>query len=300
MKRRDLTGFAVDLGGTKTAVARIVQGEVVDRRQAPTDGAADVAALFDAVGGMLADLGRTQDDLLGVTVTGRLSFDRLWSAVNAGTLPRIEQVPLGAHLDQRFGDRVAASNDAAATALAEALFGAGRGCRIFVYLTVSTGVGGGLVLDGGPVVSARGLAGHLGFLSSPHGRDICGSGRRATVESVAGGRAVAAAAERAGHSGMSAKEVFSAADQGARWATSIIEDSARAIATLCGDLAAALDPDRIAIGGSIGLAPGYLDRVRTWLATEPELFRAPLLPAELGPDGPLLGALAHATRERSA
>ncbi|MCB2055551.1 MAG: ROK family protein [Geminicoccaceae bacterium] len=288
-----LTGFAVDLGGTKTAAARIEKGVVVDRREVATDGAADLAGQLDGMAALLRALDHRPGSRLGVAVAGRLTAEGIWSALNAGTLTAVQDAPLGRALRQRFG-QAGLCNDAAAAALAEARFGAGRGCRIFVYLTVSTGIGGGIVVDGRPFESRRGLAGHLGFLSAPLGRDLCGSGRRGTVESVAGGRAMAAAATAAGHPGANARQVFDAALRGEPWAETIVERSARAVATLCADIAAALDPERIAIGGGIGLASGYLERIEAHLADEPPLFRVPLQPAALGPSGPLLGALAYA------
>ncbi|MEZ5864729.1 MAG: ROK family protein [Geminicoccaceae bacterium] len=183
-------------------------------------------------------------------------------------------------------------NDAAAATFAEAHFGAGRGSRHFAYLTVSTGVGGGIVLDGRLLQSRNGLAGHVGFVSSPFGRSTCGSGRHGTVESTAAGRAIAAEAEALGHAYADARAVFEAAAEGRAWAESIIAGSARAVATLIADLTAIVGLDRVAIGGSVGLATGYLDRVRQALAGEPELFRVELVRAGLGHDSALLGALA--------
>jgi predicted NBD/HSP70 family sugar kinase len=148
------------------------------------------------------------------------------------------------------------------------------------------------VLGGQLIQSRNGLAGHVGFVSSPFGQHSCGSGRHGTVESTAAGRAIAAEAAAQGHPGADARAVFAAAAHGQDWAEAIIEGSARAVATLVADLATILGLDRVAVGGSIGLADGYLDRVRTALAAEPELFRVELAPAELGHDSALLGALA--------
>ncbi|SMX48895.1 ROK family protein [Maliponia aquimaris] len=291
MNRAALGGFAVDLGGTKTAAARIENGQIAARRQAATDGAAGLDAMLDHVADLLAGLGYSPGAPLGVAVTGRIGSDGRWQAVNQGTLSAIDGVPLKVALDTRFGN-AAVGNDAALAAVAEAHFGAGRASRCFAYLTVSTGVGGGLVLDGRPVLSPNGLAGHVGFVTSPLGSARCGSGRLGTVESVAGGRAIAKAAADAGHPDTDARTVFSEALAGAEWAERIVDRSAAAIATLCADLTAILGLDRVALGGSIGLAPGYLDRVERHLAQEPALFRVPLGPAELGQDSALLGALA--------
>lgn len=218
---------------------------------------------------------------LGVAVAGRIDREGNWHAVNTDTLRSIAAAPLGDRLTDRFGPKARAANDAATAALAEARLGAGRDAYNFAYLTVSTGVGGGLVLGGRLLESCNGLAGHVGFVSSPHSDTNCGSGRMGTVESVAGGRAIAAAAGLP-----DARAVF--ADGGHE---PIIDRSCAAVATLIADLTSILGLDRVAIGGSIGLAPGYLPRVHDHLADEPALFRPQVVSASLGQDSGLIGAL---------
>lgn len=292
MERSAVNGFAVDIGGTKTAAARIVGGEIVAQEIRPTGGE-NLGDHLDRIAGLLGALDwRPGSGVLGVTVTGRVTSEGLWSAVNAKTLRGIDAAPLGAALRARFGP-ARVSNDAAATAYAEHLFGAGRGAADFVYITVSTGVGGGIVLGGRMLESRSGLAGHLGFTSCSQGEGPREFRDTRTVEGIAAGRAIAWAAAAAGHPGTDARQVFAAAAGGEAWAHAIVDTSARAIAELCANVTSTLDPDCIAIGGSIGLAPGYLDRVRAHLGREPALLRRPVAAASLGPEGPLLGALAH-------
>lgn len=276
-----VAGYAVDLGGTKTAVARIADGKVVDRLQQQTDAGADLDAQLVSIAILLDQIGYRHGEPLGVAVAGRVDRDGNWHAVNTETLRAIVAAPLGTRLLERFGPRSRAVNDAAAAALAEAQLGAGLGAYNFAYLTVSTGVGGGLVLAGRLLESSNGLAGHVGFASSPLGTARCGSGRLGTVESIAGGRAMATAAGLP-----DARAVFADGRHEA-----IIDHAASAVATLIADLTAILGLDRVAIGGSIGLAPGYLPRVLAHLAAEPALFRPSVVPASLGQDSGLIGAL---------
>ncbi|WCR11367.1 ROK family protein [Paracoccus stylophorae] len=276
-------GFAIDLGGTKTAAAVVTNGQVVARLQAPTDGQAGLAQQLETLAGLLSQLGFRRGDRLGTAVAGRISADGNWQAVNAATLSGIGAEPLLAQLQDRFGPDVSVRNDAAAAALAEARKGAGAGSAHFAYLTVSTGVGGGIVLNGRLLQSANGLAGHLGFMSSPLGTARCGSGRWGTVESVASGRAIALAAGTP-----DARAAFADTSDRARAA---IDRSAAAVARQIADLTALFGLDRVAIGGGVGLAPGYLLRVQSHLTSEPELFRVPVNPASLGQDSALIGAL---------
>lgn len=284
-----VSGFAVDLGGTKIAVARVENGAVVERRQQPTQADADLNGQLQAMAALLDAVGYRANDPLGVAVAGRIDRAGNWHAVNGNILRSIAAAPLGARLREMFGPRTLASNDAAAAALAEYRLGAGVGAYNFAYLTVSTGVGGGLVLGGRLVDSGNGLAGHVGFVSSPLGQTRCGSGRMGTVESVASGRAIAAAAGTD-----EAKTLF--ADDPDHPA---IERSARAVAILVADLTAALGLDGVAVGGGIGLAPGYLGKVQAQLDAEPELFRPQMRAARLGADSGLVGALIRCIEDRS-
>ncbi|MDO5648485.1 ROK family protein [Paracoccus sp. (in: a-proteobacteria)] len=276
-----VSGWAVDLGGTKTAAARIDNGAVTERRQVPTDPNAGWQAQVDAMAGLLVELGHAQGDPLGVAVAGRVDRHGNWHAVNTGTFQGITAAPLGRVLRERFGARSVALNDAAAAALAESRLGAGQGAANFAFLTVSTGVGGGIVLNGRLVDSGNGLAGHAGFVTSRLSDAQCGSGRIGTVESVASGRAIAAAAGLA-----DGRAVF---ESGAHDA--IIDRSAAAVAGLIADMTSLLGLDRVAVGGSIGLAPGYLPRVIAHLNDEPELFRPQVVAAQMGHDSGLIGAV---------
>ena len=298
MSRSALTGFAADLGGTKIAAARIERGVVVERLTVPTDAAAAPKAQIAAIRTLLEQLGHRNGAPLGVAIAGRIDRAGAWHAVNRGTLPAILGFPLEQALVRDLG-AASCLNDAAAAAFAEGLFGAGIRSDSFAYLTVSTGIGGGLVIANRLIDSANGLAGHVGFVSSSHASGPCGSGRMATVESIAGGRGIAAAAAAAGHADTDARAVFAAAANGRDWADRIIATSASAVAALIGDLTAILGLDTVAMGGSIGLAPGYIDRARAALAEEPALFRPRLVPATLGHDAPLIGALAAHLRKET-
>lgn len=289
-RQPSLTGFAVDLGGTKTAAARIEDGRIAQYLERATNNSAGPDGQYKQIEDMLHAVGYRRDDPLAVAVTGRVDASGGWHAVNQATLHNISSVPLADDLARRIG-KVTVVNDAAATTLAEHRLGAGRGHDNFAFITVSTGVGGGLILGGTLHRSPNGIAGHLGFVSSQRGSALCGSGRIGTVESVASGRAIAQMARDAGHGGVDARAVFEASWAGEPWAKEVLTTSAHAIAELCANLVAMLGVTRIAIGGSVGLADGYLDWVQSDLTTMPELFQADVVPAQLKGDGPLLGGL---------
>jgi len=285
------SGIAIDFGGTKIAAARVINGVIVERVQTRTDGDASVAEQIAAISNLAHELKIDPQDKLAVAVAGRVSNDGVWHALNTETLTKVEAVPLRDLLSDAFSRHVTIENDATAAAYGEYLAGACRGCDASGFITVSTGVGGGIVLSGKTVTSKSGLAGHVGFTTSRIASDVCGSGRDKTVESIASGKAIARYARELGHADMDAKAVFEAHLDGISWASSLIQVSAEAIAELCANLAAILDLEIIALGGSIGLAQGYLDLVQSALLTEPEIFRPKIARAELGADAALIGIL---------
>ncbi|RYE87217.1 MAG: ROK family protein, partial [Hyphomicrobiales bacterium] len=156
-------------------------------------------------------------------------------------------------------------------------FGAGRNENC-AFLTISTGIGGGLVLNGKPLL---GLAGHFGLLRLP-------SLDASPLEDDVSGRWFAAEAARAGHA-VEAPAVFQAAGRGELWAQGIIERSASRVALLCRDIQLMFDPARIVVGGGIGLADNFLDLVRSKIPAEPARLRPEIVAAQLGRHAGVIG-----------
>lgn len=296
--RDSLTGVAIDLGGTKIAAGRIVAGKIVATRRVATDGTVSSGELIGRIADLAISMGAGPNVAVGVAVAGLIDAAGVWSASNATTLRHLEDTPLAAALTGHLGTPVTCLNDADAAGLAEARFGAGCGAENFAYITISTGVGGGLVLGGRLLTNATGLAGHVGFVTTAGSSAVCGSGRHGTVESVAGGQAMEVAARAIGQHA-DARAICDAAREHVPWAESIVARSAGAVAGLIADLTAILGLDRIALGGSIGLSDGYIERVIAALATEPPLFQVPVCRAALGLEAPLFGVLEQRCRGRS-
>ena len=291
MKLSMVNGYAIDIGGTKTAAAKILSGVVLKRIIESTNRDLTLEGQLDAIENLLKRLGwYRNDEVIGLSVTGRVSASGHWSAVNLDTMTEVNEAPLADIARERLGN-VIVSNDASATTLAEFNFGAGQGANNFAYITVSTGIGGGLVVNGKLIQSKRGLAGHLGFSTVRDATAECGCGRTGTSESISSGTAIARMAAEEGYPDLTAKDVFDAFYAGEDWADKIIDRSARSLAELCANLTALIDPDCIAIGGSVGLADGYIERVKAFVGKEPVLFQRPIVKASMGSDGPLLGAL---------
>lgn len=293
-KARAPSGVAVDFGGTKISATRLRGGVAVDSIKVATDGTASAEQQVGAICDLLQRLALGPAEPVGVALAGRVDRHGCWHALNTETLTGVAEVPLRALLSDRLNRSVVVENDAIAAAIGEFHHGEGRGCSDFAFVTVSTGVGGGLILNGQPVISSQGLAGHVGFTTSTLGNRRCGSGRLNTVESIASGRAIAHYAAALGHPDLSAKDVYEAHLNGVEWATGLIDQSARALAEMIGNLTALLDLERIALGGSIGMAEGYLERVQQHLQSEPVIFQPDLVSVSLGADAAHFGVLTEA------
>ena len=298
-----LLGF--DLGGTKSAaLIGTADGEILARVSGATP-----AGGPDAIIPFLLDLGRRAvvqaratlpGEIVGIGVSAGAPADaqtgRIFEAPN---LPGWGQngVPLAQILSQEFGGIPAAlENDADATAVAEHRFGAGRGTRTMAFLTVGTGIGAGLILDGRLHRGAQGAGGEIGHIAvEPEGRP-CKCGLRGCLEAYSSGPSLARIAVENGFTGeATAPAVFAAARTGDAAAQAAVETAGtmlgRGLAALC----MLLNPERIALG-TLAVHAGDLLTPLIWRELEartwPRLRESlTIVPAALGDRAQDLAAL---------
>jgi N-acylmannosamine kinase len=278
---------AVDIGGTKIAAAQVVGNRVLERRQiaTPRDGSAD--SLVEAVAGLLAGW---RVPRIGVATTG-LVQDGCLTAVNPATMSIPDRTPLRRLLTERLGAEVLLFNDAQAAAWGEHIAAGEEGASSFLFVTISTGIGGGLVLDGRLQIGAAGLAGHIGHMVvAPDGRP-CGCGRRGCLEAIASGEAVVAQATALFGRPVKPAELIAMAREETR-AARLLNEAASAVAGALGDLRMALGIETALIGGGLGLAEEMLDRIAQAVAALPLLARPGVRAARLGHDAGLIGIAA--------
>jgi len=282
-----MTTLAIDIGGTKLAAALVDEAGHLSRRATlPTPASRTPDALEAALRDLLTPLCPLAQRF-AIASTGIIQ-DGVLTAINPANLGGLMHFPLVACVERLTGLTGMALNDAQAAAWAEYQPLAAR-VRDMVFLTISTGVGGGLVRDGRLVIGQGGLAGHVGHtLADPLG-PRCGCGRTGCVEAIASGRGIAAAAQD-DLAGADAKTIFSLSAEGHVGASMLVMRSATALAHLIADVKATTDCQCVVLGGSIGLAPGYLDRVQTALLREPALYHTELFAAHYQHDAGLLGA----------
>lgn len=186
--------LGIDLGGTKTAFALgDIQGVPQAQTRRPTESSgdprADLRRMATDLRGLLADAGAELADVahVGVSVPGPLDLER-GVLLRPPNLPGWNEVPVRDILAQDLGRPVSIENDANAAALAEWHHGAGQGANHLVYLTMSTGVGGGLILDSRLYRGVRTGAGEIGHTVVEWDGEPCGCGLRGCAEAYLGGR----------------------------------------------------------------------------------------------------------------
>jgi glucokinase len=281
--------LGIDIGGTKVGAAIVdASGAVRTRSAIPTLHGHGADALFDAVVDLADSIRRDHDGPIaacGVGCGGPM-FEGTVSPLN---IPDWRDFPLRDRLEERLGVPVAIDNDAKALALAEGWRGAARGARHYLAMVVSTGIGGGLVLDGKLLDGRLGNAGHVGHvIVEPLGRD-CVCGARGCLEAEASGTAIAA---RTGRPSMEASEV-----------------ERRRAGMMCGraiaSVASLLDLELAVVGGSVALGFGstFFDAAQRELSARARLsFSAScrVVPVGLADEAPLVGAAAVAMRAMGA
>jgi len=282
----DLPVLAIDIGGTKIAIAEVSDGRIANRRQAPTPRTGRGDDLIAAIAELAPKAGF---GAVAVATTG-IVRDGALTALNPQTLPIEDGYPLASAIDGAFGMPPLVVNDAQAAAWAEFTLGAGRGFRNFAFFTVSTGIGCGLVVDGRLESGATGLAGHVGHTRSEPGGILCGCGRHGCLETVASGTALARlGSERLGRA-VTAPDLFKAAAEGDAIALGILAGAVVGLVNAFADLTASVDVDCFAVGGGVGLAGGFIEALQACALDLPRVYRRPIVAAQAGADAGLLGA----------
>lgn len=311
--------LALDLGGTQIRAAGVRPGgEIVAARRSRTPvadgGEAIVAACIAALEGVRDDLARLSEPPpvgVGISAPGPVDprLGLIFDPPNLG--PTFHDVALAARVEEALALPVALDRDTQVAALAEGRFGAATGCRDFLYLTVSTGVGGAIFSGGNLLRGPDGTAGELGHqVVDLHG-PRCGCGMPGHLEGIASGSGIARRAREAAERGASsllaelvrergeafgARDVAGAEDAGDAVAARIMDDGREAFAAACVSLTDVFNPTLIVVGGSLARGQGerLLQPARS--AIEHGAFRRPasrvaVVPAVLGDDVGLVGGL---------
>jgi glucokinase len=294
--------LAVDIGGTKIAVGLVnPAGELVHTAIEPTPKDHQAEHVWTVLDRMLADTVKVANGAVrgvGIGSAGPIDAD-------AGT---VSPVNIASWRGFPLRDRVATvvpgvpvrlAGDAICMALAEHWRGAGKGARFMLGMVVSTGIGGGLVLDGKPYHGRTGNAGHVGHVVVELDGESCPCGGRGCVETVASGPWMtrwALANGWDGPAGADAVALGEAAEAGDPVAVQAFHRGATAVAAMIASVGAVCDLDLVVIGGGVAKSGALLfDPLRAALASYAGLSfirGLRVVPAALGGDAGLIGAAA--------
>ncbi len=306
--------LALDIGGTKlaagvaepTAFHATGHFDRVARRPTPRPGEPEevIATMVEMARELL---GESAPTAIGISIGGPLDHGR-GLVINFPHLPGWRDIALCDRISRDLGAPSRLDNDANLGALAEHSFGAGRDVRDMVYVTISTGIGGGVIVGGELLHGVGSAAGEVGHIVVRPGGPVCSCGNRGCLEAVASGTAIARAATDAlagdgaagalsrvaRQRGITARDVFDAAAEGDAVAKAVLEVAFDGLALGLADIIHVLAPERIVLGGGVSRAGdalvGPLWKRLHHLVHYVPLERIELRTATCGADSALVGA----------
>ena len=322
IKQQELPVLAIDLGGTKIIAAIVSnQGQILAKEYCLTlanEGPQSVInRIFSAIDHLLSakSINLSQLNSISLAAPGAIDLDSGLVTLSPN-LPDWHDIPLRDIVKEKYRVSTFLLNDASAATLGEHRFGAGKGIKNLIYLTVSTGIGGGIIIDGELYSGACGGAGEIGHMTIDVNGPRCSCGNIGCLEMLASGTAVAREATRrisqgeksslteimSGNiEGITAEEVDIAARDGDSLAIEVISQAATYLGVGMVNLVNIFNPEMIIVGGGMAkmgdrlLNPArqvVMDRVFPLLAQA-----VCIVPAQLGEDAGVLGAAVFARQQ---
>ena len=321
-KNMTTLSLGIDIGGTKilTAVANS-RGEILSSDEIVTPATEGhqvvIQSIVDLARGALeqAHVAISEISAIGIGAPG-ISNPETGMLFTCVQLPRWRDVPLRDIIQNRLGKKAFLINDANAAAVGEFYFGAAQGVRNFIYITLSTGIGGGIVIDGKIYSGAIGTAGEVGHMTIDHEGPICQCGNKGCWETLASGTALAREARWRIQEGVktsileyaegdiekvTARVIHSAAKQGDSLARELIARTGYYVGVGLANLINIFNPELIVIGGGLANIGDMLLEPAFKMAEE-RAYREAFLAmrfatAELGRNSGVLGAAAFALQQ---
>ena len=299
--------IAVDIGGTQVRVALFRDDRLHQRAALPTDVRGGPSGVMDQIDALIEQVAAKDDRKtitgIGLSLAGPIDTE---SAVvtRIPTLPGWDGLPVAQALSERTGFPARVENDGIAATLGEWRYGAGRGVSNIVYLTVSTGIGGGAVVDGRLLHGRKGIAGHLGHMRMAQEGSTCSCGTVGCFEALASGSALAqkaaATADMSDHlagiaqsRAVDARDVFEGARAGDSHCLHLVAEESMYLGQGITSIIHIFSPDRVVMGGGVSnafdqLKPGIHDVIRR--DAMPPFRTVPIVKSALGDDSGLFGA----------
>lgn len=317
--------LGIDLGGTTIKFGILtLEGEVQEKWAIETNtlenGRHIVSDIVESLKHRLSLYGLTKDDFLGIGMGSPGAVDRTSKTVTgAFNLNWADTQEVGSVIEKEVGIPFFIDNDANVAALGERWVGAGANNPDVVFVTLGTGVGGGVIADGNLIHGVAGAGGEIGhMIVDPENGFTCTCGNKGCLETVASATGVVRVARQLAeqYEGSSAikaaidngdtvtsKDIFIAAEDGDKFANSVVERVSRYLGLAAANISNILNPDSVVIGGGVSAAGEFLrSRVEKYFVTFAFLQvkkSTKIKIAELGNDAGIIGAASLANQQAS-
>lgn len=317
--------LGIDLGGTTIKFGILtLEGEVQEKWAIETNtlenGRHIVSDIVESLKHRLSLYGLTKDDFFGIGMGSPGAVDRTSKTVTgAFNLNWADTQEVGSVIEKEVGIPFFIDNDANVAALGERWVGAGANNPDVVFVTLGTGVGGGVIADGNLIHGVAGAGGEIGhMIVDPENGFTCTCGNKGCLETVASATGVVRVARQLAeqYEGSSAikaaidngdtvtsKDIFIAAEDGDKFANSVVERVSRYLGLAAANISNILNPDSVVIGGGVSAAGEFLrSRVEKYFVTFafPQVKKSTKIKiAELGNDAGIIGAASLANQQAS-
>lgn len=265
--------IGIDIGGTKTAIGIVnKEGDVLCKRIIPTDQSVSPDVMVDriseSVQGLMKQLNVNTNDIKGVGVGAPGPIDTTrGEIVCPPNLPRWKGYKVVEQLSQVLNLDVKLENDASLAGLAEFKVGAAKNARDFLYVTISTGIGAGIIMDGKLVTGRTGNAGDIGHMVIDPSYGTCKCGQKGCFEWIASGTAISRQGSMMLGKPVTTKEVFQLYEEGNEEILKMIHDVYERIGMACTSLINILDINFIVLGGGVSkVGKPLVDTVNNYVA----------------------------------
>lgn len=263
-------GFGVDVGGTAIKMGLFTTGgELIEKWEIKTNKENQGSQIFDDIANQIEEklsgkgIPKSEVAGIGIGVPGPVKSDgTVVKCINVGWgILNVEQ-----ELSTRTGLPVKAGNDANIAALGEMWKGGGRGCRNLLLVTLGTGVGGGIIIEGNMLYGSNGAGGEIGHVVvNQHETEVCGCGKKGCLEQYASASGIVRMTKKALTTetrdtvlntveNLTAKDIFDAAKEHDVVATEQVEQMGNILGTALASIACVINPERIVIGGGVSKA----------------------------------------------
>ena len=288
---------AVDIGATKAAIAIVSKElEVIKKTEVPTGSNSDIWIGIEKATKELISLENFQIDGIGIASAGPINLQT--GSISPVNIPTWREFPIVEHFSKLLGtSNIVLHGDAVALAHAEYKIGAGKGCKNMLGMVVSTGIGGGLIIDGEVFNGISGNAGYFGHHSISFQSDLCTCGRNGCIELFASGPKMVLHAKQIGWQGPGNdfQALAESAKLGDQFALASIDKGAQALASGIVNVLCILDINTVVVGGGVTEAGAiYWDALSKHVQSEAQkvdfIKQVDLRKSKLNRDAGLIGA----------